>query len=225
MDDDDKRWSVVQETFFLHYFCALPDCLTKLPISVETVLILNLTTKALKKLQKDCADTFAVYEKYINLVRLKCYQVCVVMEKMGGVPYSHMIAEPYTQYNQDEQLNYDINCSVDLLLCTDLVKETVDNVIKLFDDVQQSKEYVYRLYQACTVSVHDCAVCRSTHTMLTACGHRFCYECFVKASSVKQECPVCRNTTNFRYIKDNTPDLLQTVRSYYEEHELTWVKK
>jgi hypothetical protein len=219
-------WAVIQEMFFIKYFCSLPDDgLAALPVSVETVLLLNLTTKTLLHLLEQCPNTFAVYEKCVADAHIKCYQSCVVIEKMGGTQLSDTLGALPVYYAIEPQINYDVNCSVDLLLCCDILKETTDNTIKLINAVQYSKDYVTRLQQACTLSVYDCSVCTSTHTMLTKCGHRFCYECFVKASSIKVECPICRSTTKFFYTEDKTPDVLESVRTHYRQNELTWGKK
>ncbi|AKR17487.1 hypothetical protein [Mocis latipes granulovirus] len=219
-------WSAVQETFFIKYFCSLPDDgLASLPVSVETALLVNLTTKTLLHLLDQCPNTFAVYEKCVADSHIKCYQLCVVVEKMGGIQLSDTIGEAPIYYDILNTINYDVNCNIDLLLCCDVIKETVDNMVKLVNAIQYSKDYVTRLQQTCTLSVHECSVCASTHTMLTKCGHRFCYECFVKTNSIKTECPVCRSGAQFYYIKDNTPDILEIVRTHYKQHELTWGKK
>ncbi|AQQ80281.1 ORF14 [Betabaculovirus altermyunipunctae] len=223
--DVKSPWSVVQEFFFLKYYCALPDDLAVLPVTVETILLLNLTAKTLLELAEQDANGFVIYERCVADVRVKCYQACVVIEEMGAsFCLGKLIAQPV--HRMSDSFNYDVACCTDLLLCTDVIDETVANIIKLSEAIRHSKEYAARLYQACASNPHDCAVCGSRHTMTTECGHHFCYECFVKASDVKVECPVCRNATKFRYKRDNAPaDLLDTVRSHYRDQELTWRKK
>lgn len=218
-------WSLLQEKFFETYYSSLPDDLLPLTVGAETILLINLTTKTLLLILKNHKDTFALFEKCVTDVRLKCYQACVVLEKMGSVPLASPITKPVT-CNIDT-LNYDINCTVDLMLCVDLLIEAVQNLSVLDDAIKNSKEYAMKLYQACSsvADEEECAVCGCRHTMSTECGHYFCYECFVKASSMKTECPVCRNVIKFRYKPRDTPDSLEIVRSYYKEQELTWCGK
>ena len=63
----------------------------------------------------------------------------------------------------------------------------------------------------------ECAICLESHVTKAKpeCGHVFCYECLVDWSTIKLECPTCRQPfTEFRHQAVGSPDTANLDQVY-----------
>ncbi|QBQ01564.1 PlxyGVORF15-like protein [Hyphantria cunea granulovirus] len=186
------------------------------PIAIAAFMKLRGLTKVLIGLQEPHNNYFFIFDTVVWHLQIKIYQYALTLKSLGETWVDvNYIKRPLTQSQITRQMvSVNIKCGSELLLCKDLVRETLDEVSQLVWLIEQKKRDIKLLYKLSTHQLDElCVVCHDFGDLQTECTHKYCYECFAKLKSLKNECPVCRSVKKFN-MTPNIDVNLMLIREF-----------